>query len=1029
MTGAHSGSFALPEGTVTFLLTDVEASTSTWEAEPAAMVQAITRHYDVLDAAIAAHGGVRPVEQGEGDSVVAAFSRASDAVRAALDAQRRLRQEAWPTTSPLAVRMAIHTGEAQLRDSGNYVGPAIIRTARLRAIGHGGQVLISAVTRDLVGDELGAGGVVDLGIHRLKDLARPEHVWQLAHPDLRSEFPPLRSLDRVPNNLPVSLSSFIGRADDISTVAGLIGQSQLVTLTGTGGAGKTRLAEQVAAEVADRYPDGAWWVDLVGVTDPSLVPAAIGRAVGVPDDPDDPLGGVARRLAAKEMLLVLDNCEHLIDGCAEVAAALLAAGPDVILLATSRVPLGVPGELSWRVPALAMPRPGGAPEPLGIVSAYDAVRLFVDRAVRARQDFRLTDANAATVAEICARVDGVPLAIELAAARCRVLAPGQIRDGLSDAIELLTGGPRVAAPRHQTIEASISWSHSLLDDAERVLFRRLAMFAAPFTLDAAETVPPDDALPAAQVLDLLAGLVDQSLLQMDDTGGDARYRMLETVRQFARRELATAGERDELADRHSSYFAARARSLWPLFHAGMARLLEIADAEYGDLVAMLAHLEEHGSPEEFADVAVACLPCLHVRHPLEAAAWGDRVLARLGDAPTVLSGRLHLQFAVVSSVRTRRHIDAAAAAAAATGDPEVSVGSGFLTEWRRAVADPTPDAVAAVGDGRRRLEEVGEDHISKFGLWSLAALKRAIGRDREAFEDWERAEASIVCGRCRVRVWTEAALLALDRGDRDAARAAADAAQAGAVDLRDAGYSGDAYLAATEVAIYAREPWPDTVIEEEFAVASSNAMAAGYLHEARAAGRFADGDLAGAERDLRVAIAELEGAEPAPTQARLRLAAVRHALDHEVAAAEVVAELRDAASRWNAGPVLTARIEHRAAALALDAGDLATAAHTSGRALADAATGPWPLDIVAVFELLASIAAAGERAEEAALLAGAATRLRDKHRYRLRLSPERERLARDLDTVRTHLGAAAFDAATSKGRALTLEQAAEYARR
>ena len=325
------------------------------------MADAIARHYELLDAAITSHDGVRPLEQGEGDSVVAAFSRASDAVLAALDAQRALFAEPWPTASPLKVRMAVHTGEARLRDDRNYAGQAVIRTARLRAIAHGGQVVISSASRDLVIDHLGDDvTLVDLGVHRLKDLARPEHVWQLAHADLTAEFPPLRSLDAVPNNLPVTLSSFIGRFDDIVTVVGLLDDNRLITLTGSGGAGKTRLAQQVAAEVAERYPDGVWWVDLVGLTNPALVPSAISRATMVPEDPGDPLVGIAERMSTKSMLLVLDNCEHLLDGCADVAAALLASCSDVTVLATSRAPLNVPGELSWRVPPLAIPARGAA---------------------------------------------------------------------------------------------------------------------------------------------------------------------------------------------------------------------------------------------------------------------------------------------------------------------------------------------------------------------------------------------------------------------------------------------------------------------------------------------------------------------------------------------------------------------------------------------------------------------------------------------------------------------------------------------
>ena len=828
---SKTGSGLLPEGTVTFLLTDVEGSTAMWEAEPEAMAAAIARHYEVLDHAVRAHDGVRPLEQGEGDSVVAAFALPSAALSAARDAQRALGAEGWATTIPLKVRMAVHSGEARLRNERNYFGEAVIRTARLRSLAHGGQVLVSAATRELVGESAGEFDLIDLGVYRLRDLARAEHVYQLAHPTLVAEFPALRSLDRRPSNLPTPMTSFIGRVDDIARVADLLAENHLVTLTGSGGSGKTRLAHRVAAEVGDRHPDGAWWVDLVGVADGALVVAAIGRAVGVPDDPVDPRGGLARRLAAKDLVLVLDNCEHVLEGCADVAAALLAQCPGVVMLATSRTPLDVPGEYVWRLPPLAVPDPSARVDP-ATVSQFDAVRLFVDRAARAGRDFRLTEANASTVAEICDRLDGVPLAIELAATRARVLTPAQILAGLDDAIGLLARGPRLDSPRHQTIEASISWSHSLLGTRERVLLRRLAIFASPFTLEVAESVAAGAELPAAEVLDALDGLTDHSLVEMDADGAEARYRLLETVRQFAARQLAAAGELETLADRHADVFAARAMELWPLYHSGMGELLERGDAEFGDLVAMLGHLERHRSPEALAEVAVACLPCLHVRHPVEGSAWGERVLARLGDAPNALSGRLHLRLAVVGDARSSRHIDAAAAIAAATGDEEVAAGSELLAAWRRAVIDPTPAARRAVNEAAARLDAAGEDHLSRFGRWGRVALLRTIGRTAEAVEHWPQAEATIVCWRCRSRVWTDAALLALDRGDLAGARAAVERARRHAVAVRGAGYFGDVYATATMVALYAGERWPAAAIEEELAAASGSPMAAGYLYEA-----------------------------------------------------------------------------------------------------------------------------------------------------------------------------------------------------
>jgi predicted ATPase/class 3 adenylate cyclase/DNA-binding CsgD family transcriptional regulator len=1026
------GSFALPAGTVTFLLTDIEGSTSLWEDQPEDMAAAVARHYELLDVAITAHGGVRPVEQGEGDSVVAAFSRASDALLAARDAQRAFAREQWPTHRPLAVRMAVHTGEARLRDAGNYVGQAVIRTARLRAIAHGGQVLVSAAARDLAVDQMGEEvRLVDLGIHRLKDLARPEQVWQLADAQLGDDFPPLRSLDTFPNNLPVSLSSFIGRYDDIATVARLLDENRLVTLTGSGGAGKTRLAQQVAAEVADRYPDGAWWVDLVGLTDATLLPSAIGRAVVVPEDAADPLGGLTRRLGEKHLLLVFDNCEHLLGGCAEVTVTVLEGCPNASVLTTSRAPLNVPGELSWQIPPLALPEADAAPA-VAILSQYDAVRLFADRATKARQNFRLSDDNAPTVAEICSRLDGIPLAIELAAARCRVLKPAQILDGLGNAMGLLAAGPRVVLPRHQTIEASIAWSHSLLSEDERILFRRLAAFAGSFTLDAAEAIIADEVLPTVQVLDLLEHLVDQSLVQMDDTGVEARFRLLETVRQFARRELERSDDADSLAARHATYFAARARGLSPLYHAGMTDLLDRADVEYDDLVAMLAYLERHASDEEYGEVALACLSCMAIRHAVEAAVWADRVIARLVDEPTALNGRFHAQLAVAISEpsRQRLHAELVAEVADATGDPEAVAWRSFWAAWTPLLDDPTPEAVAQIREVMTELAAIGEDHISRAILWTLVLVSLTTGRVSEALGDWERAERSIVCERCGVMFWSTSAMLALALGDLEQARRSVERACRLGVGVRDPLFLTAARLAETEVALYTGDVWPETAVAAELSAAEAvgNIVASGLLLEARAAGRAAAGDLLGVESDFIEAIAQGRG-WMRPSNPELRLAGVRHALGDLDGARATVAELSESATRWDGGPLLLSRIDHRTAALDLDPEKVAAAENAAHRSLAAATTGPFPADVIRALELLVSIAVAREAFAEAARLYGATQRLRDDFTFREPLAPERERLARDIACAQDALGSEAFETAHHEGAQLTLEAAVAYARR
>ena len=561
----EEGGFVLPTGTVAFLLTDVEGSTRRWETEPDAMQLAMARHRSILDAAIDRHGGVCPTVQGEGDSVVAAFSRPSDAVLAARDAQRALVAEAWPTASPLRVRMAVHAGEARFVDDGSYAGQAIIRTARLRAIAHGGQVLVSAAVRDLTVDQVGGEvELVDLGEHRLRDLARPERVYQLVGHGILDAFPPLRSLDAQPNNLPVQLSTFIGRLAEIEAVARLIETSRLVTITGAGGAGKTRLAQRVAAEVLDHFPDGAWWVELGDLRDPAAVAGAIAATVGLATDVHNAVDGLADRFGNRRLLIVLDNCEHLIDAVADLVDRLLHRAHGVSILTTSREPLTVDGEVTWRIPPLSIPDRADVNQvAVAAMSQFDSVQLFLDRARRARSNFRLADDNAADVADICHRLDGIPLAIELAAARCRSLSPAQIRSGLVDTFRLLTGGGRTVLPRHQTLEASIGWSHELLTLGEQTLLRRLAVFNGGCTLDDAEAVVTDETLPRADVLDLLDRLVAQSLLQLDDLAAAPRYRLLETVRLYARQRLVEAGEESRFVAAHAEHFLHLAREVGP----------------------------------------------------------------------------------------------------------------------------------------------------------------------------------------------------------------------------------------------------------------------------------------------------------------------------------------------------------------------------------------------------------------------------------------------------------------------------------
>ena len=423
--------------------------------------------------AVAAHDGVRPVEQGEGDSFVVAFGRASDAVACALDLQRA-------PLAPIRLRIGLHTGEVRLRDEGNYIGPTINRTARLRDLAHGSQTVLSGTTEDLVVDQLPADAwLTDLGTHPLRDLPRPERVVQLCHPDLRNDFPPLRSHTNIAaHNLPAQLTSFVGRQAEIGRLRDALAGNRLVTLIGAGGVGKTRLAVQVAAEGAGDFGDGAWYVDLAPITAAEVVPVTVARALGLPDHPGrSTMDTLLRFVPDRHLLIVLDNCEHLLDACAELLGTLLGAAPRLTVLATSREPVNVTGEVIWQVPSLSL--------------ADEAIELFAERARLARPEFAITDDNSKAVGEICRRLDGMPLAIELAAARVRALTLTEIVDSLHDRFRLLTGGSRTAVRRQQTLRASVDWSHALLTETERILFRRLAVFLGGFDLQAAQAVCGD----------------------------------------------------------------------------------------------------------------------------------------------------------------------------------------------------------------------------------------------------------------------------------------------------------------------------------------------------------------------------------------------------------------------------------------------------------------------------------------------------------------------------------------------------------
>ncbi len=552
---------ARPTGTVTFLFSDIEGSTVRWDRDRAAMQEAVRRHDALMQAGIAKHQGL--VFKTIGDAFCAAFARPEDAVAAILDAQRTLAAEDFSIVDGLRVRAAIHTGTADERD-GDYFGPAVNRVARLLAIGHGGQVLVSGVTADLVqGDLPPQASLRDLGAHRLRDLARPEYVYQLLAPDLVAEFPLLRSLDVLPNNLPLQLTSFVGREAEIAEITPLIEEHRLVTLVGSGGVGKTRLSLQVAANLLDGSGDGVWFIELAPLAGGDYIPSAIAQALGLTLAAEgDPLENLLRALKAKHALLVFDNCEHLVEPAARVISAILHGCSQVKVLASSRQGLGVAGEMTFRVPSLHLPGKDEAAHLRSIdLLRHESVALFVARASAASDSFSLTDENAPMVADICRRLDGIPLAIELAAARVKMLSPKQLRERLVERFRVLTGGSRDVLPRQQTLRALIDWSHDLLDDRERTLFRRLGIFVNGLTLEGAVAVGSGEDLDELDVFDLLASLVDKSLVLAELHADAVRYRLLESTRAYALEKLAAAGERDLIAGRHLRYLRDRFATL------------------------------------------------------------------------------------------------------------------------------------------------------------------------------------------------------------------------------------------------------------------------------------------------------------------------------------------------------------------------------------------------------------------------------------------------------------------------------------
>jgi predicted ATPase len=564
---------------VTFLFTDVEGSTRRWEADAEGMRAALAAHDEVLRRAIEADGGW--LFKHTGDGVCAAFASPRSAVDAAVAAQRVLE---------LPVRMGLATGEAELR-GGDYFGAVLNRAARVMAAGHGGQILLADSTAGL----LTGVDLVDLGPRRLRDLPTPVQVFQVQAKGLRTEFPPLRALDANPGNLRAAVTSFIGREAEVAELHAAVKAHRLVTLTGVGGVGKTRLATEVAAQLADEFPDGVWVFELAAVADPAAVPDAVAAVLGITQQPGKSVAkSVASALEGRVRLLVFDNCEHVVDTVADLVEAILAASATATILATSREGLGVSQEQLWRVPSLDVNA--------GTESA--AVNLFLDRAHSVVSDFSLAQPGGAdAVVEICRRLDGIPLAIELAAARMASMTAIEVRDRLDQRFRLLVGSRR-GLSRHQTLRHAVAWSYDLLDDAEKVLLERCSVFAGGFDLQSACAVAGSDDVDEYALLDLLDALVRKSLLVADRSSGRTRFSMLETIRQFAEDQLVARGESSEIRAAHARYFAGREADIMALWDGPRQR--EACDwfiAELANLRTAFRWATDHDDLDVAATIA------------------------------------------------------------------------------------------------------------------------------------------------------------------------------------------------------------------------------------------------------------------------------------------------------------------------------------------------------------------------------------------------------------------------------------------
>jgi predicted ATPase/DNA-binding CsgD family transcriptional regulator len=989
------------------------------EGQPAPVLDAVEA---VAGVSIAGYQGVRSLPAGaSGGTAIGVFASALDAIAAAL----ALQEAAGPNGG---IRVALDSGQVTVTGPDTYRGPAVARAARLAEIAHAGQILLSDASCDLVAELLSADVTLrHLGSHRLKDLSAPERVWQLCHPALAADFPALRSLTALATNLPVQLTSFIGRGTEVAAVLGQLRNNRLVTLTGAGGVGKSRLALQVAAEVAGRAVDGVWWVELGALTDPERVPAAVAAALGLREERERPLiDTLAGQLRGADLMLVIDNCEHVLDAVAVLAGELLAAAPGVRMLCTSREQIGLPGEMAWRVASL---------------DEETSVELFSERAAQARPGWNADAAQVEVIARICRRLDGLPLAIELAAARTRMMHPAQIAEALDDRFRLLTGSTRQVVARQQTLEASVDWSYDLLDEQERAALRRLSAFAGGFTLAAAEAVCADGSdIEEYSVLELLSRLVDKSLITAEhDTGG--RYRLLETVRHYATIRLVDAAETEATRNRHMSYFLASAEHAEPAVAGSDGpAVLGRLESEHDNLRAALEWAETTGAHETMLRLVAALAVFWVLRgHTADGGRWFARALAH-DDSPSVtraraLWGAAHV--AVYGDDHQTCDLRCAQALVIArdVGDPWTIARASNIVSYVGLWGDPS----GARADLARSIElaRAGGDtwaQLDGMKMTTIAWMVEDRLDDAAAASDQLLSLAEQVGNNFYI-AWhhTVMAFVALRRGDFTATRTEC------ARSLRLCRTVGDPSTAGVTIA------WLGEVeaATGEWQAARDRYQA--FLQRAAATGGdwgfpFAFINLATLLNGCgqAAAAASLTG----PVIARLRgeahqlplllawLLAVHGAalLDTgDDAAGAALAEASQMAAA-TANPWLNALVANYLGRLADRQGDASRAEDHHHRALALRQGHGLRPGVAESLEAIAGLAARRESASEAARLFAAAAAIRTSIGL-VRWPAEQTSYDQDLATVHRHLDEVSFAAAWAEGAALTDSQAAAYASR